>query len=534
MMKKRISMAVVSALAAGMILQAPAAFAEPAQDGLLRTAVLYDMSTMDVAKTTDNYMVPMNVFDRLFETRMVDGTAQVVGSLCTDYAVSEDGLTYDFTIRDGVVFSNGSALTASDVQYTFERLLKAGEENMDIPEEVVGAEAVESGEADTLEGFAVADDQHFSVTLTRPNAGFTAELSAPAMSIVDAETMESVKNFGSEPEDTIGSGPYMVTEWKANDHYTLEYNPKYWGEEPTVSKVIVNVIPDASTQNLMFQDGELDLIDLQSLDTSIVESTYKTMYADQVVSTPKVGLTYLTFNENQKYLQDVNVRKAITMGIDVDTLIAGIYNGNAVREHGIIPTGIWAHNDDFEGFSYDPDAAKALLKEAGYKDGEVSFEIALDSGASDGNIKLVAQFISEQLKEIGVNAVVKSYDHAAWLDLRGSSEMESFVATWGMDYNDPANIMYTFFGSEKNTKQRSLNYPDKETIERVAAASGIVDDQEREAEYRALEEKIIGQDCAWCALFEGLHLYCIGDRVESFTPQWAGFTDFYASDVVLK
>ena len=525
-------MTMAAALGACMLMQAPA-FAVPAEDGLLRTAVLYDITTMDVAKTTDNYMIPMNVFDRLFETRMVDGTAQVVGSLCTDYAVSEDGLTYDFTLRDGVVFSNGNKLTASDVQYTFERLLKAGEMNMDIPEEVAGAEAVESGDADVLEGFTVTDDTHFSVTLTKPNAGFTAELSSPAMSVVDRETMEEVKNFGTEPADTIGSGPYVVTEWETNDHYTLVYNPKYWGGEPTVKKVIVSVIPDASTQNMMFQNGELDLIDLQSLDSAVVQSTYKTMYADQIVSAPKVGMTYLTFNENHKYLKDVDVRRAISMAIDADAIIGVIYNGDAIREAGIIPTGVWGHNESLEAPAYDPEGARELLKKAGYADGEVSFEIALDS-ASDGNIKLIAQVIAENLKAVGIQAVLNNYDHAAWLDLRSSSGMDSFIATWGMDYNDPANIMYTFFGNEKNTAVRSLNYPDTEIMDRVAAAAAIVDDAEREAEYQALEEKIIGEDAAWCPLFEGLHLYCTGDRVESFIPHWAGFTDFYAIDVVLK
>ena len=531
-MRKKISVVMVSALAVNTLLSA-STFAAPAEEGLLRTAVLYDMTSMDVTKTTDNYMVPMNVFDRLFETRMEDGSATEVGSLCTDYTVSEDGLTYDFTIRDDVVFSNGDPLTASDVQFTFERLLKAGEENMDIPEEVKGAEAVEDGSADSLEGFQVTDDTHFSITLSSPNAGFIAELSAPAMSIVDQETLESVDGFGKEPEDTIGSGPYIVTEWVANDHYTLEYNPNYWGGEPTVKKVIVSVIPDASTQSLMFQNGELDLLDLQSLDSSIVESTYKTMYEDQIVSTPKVGMTYLTFNENQEYLKDVNVRKAISMAVDVDYIINGIYDGNANREAGIIPTGIWGHNEDLEPLAYDPDGAKALLTEAGYQDGDISFEISVDSASND-NIKLVCQSISDQLKKVGIKATLKNYDHAAWLDLRGSGEMDSFVATWGMDYNDPANIMYSFFGSEKNTKQRSLNYPDTETMNRVAAASSIIDDQERETEYQDLEKKIISEDCAWLSMFENLHLYCIGERVDSFTPQWAGFTDFYATDVVLK
>ena len=140
-MKRKGTIMIACALA-GSMLSGASVFAAPAEDGLLRTAIRYDITTMDVAKTTDDYMIPMNVFDRLFETRMTDGTAQVVGSLCTDYTVSEDGLTYDFTLRDGVEFSNGSTLTASDVQYTFERLLKAGEENMDIPLEVQGADAV--------------------------------------------------------------------------------------------------------------------------------------------------------------------------------------------------------------------------------------------------------------------------------------------------------------------------------------------------------------------------------------------------------
>jgi peptide/nickel transport system substrate-binding protein len=283
----------------------------------------------------------------------------------------------------------------------------------------------------------------------------------------------------------------------------------------------------------MFQNGELDLIDLQTLDSAIVQATYKTMYEDQIVSTPKVGMSYLTFNENQEYLKDVNVRKAISMAVDVDKIIASIYNGDAIRENGIIPSGIWSHNDDFQAPAYDPDGAKKLLADAGYKEGEISFEIAMDS-SSDGSIKLVGNAISQQLEQIGIHANVKNYDHAIWLDLRSSSKMDSFVATWGMDYNDPANIMYTFFGNEKNTAQRSLNYPDKEIMQRVAAASAIVDDAQRKAEYQDLEKKIIGEDAAWLPLFETLHLYCKGERVESFTPQWAGFTDFYVTDVVLK
>lgn len=530
----------LSAAACGSTAAQPAAAAEaPAaaqnvESGFLRVAALYDISTMDVAQTTDNYMVPMNIFDRLFESEVeADGSTAIVPSLCESYVVSDDGLTYTFTLREGVVFSNGSALTASDVQYTFERLLTSGGVNDDIPLEVAGAEALQNGEADTLEGFTVIDDCHFSITLNAANAGFVAELTGPAISVVDRETMETVQNFGLSCEDTIGTGPYKVTEWVVNDHYTLEYNDKYWGDEPSVKKMTVYIIPDASTQNLMYQNGDLDIIDLESLDASIVESTYKTQYADRIVTSSRVGLVYFALNENNKYLSDVNVRKAIQAAVDVDSIVTGIYAGDAVVENGIIPMGVWGFNKALERPAYDPAAAKALLESAGYSDGEISFELAMDSSAS-GNIQLVYQVIHQNLQAIGINAEIKSYDESSWLDLRKSGEMDSFVATWTMDYNDPANIMYTFFGTPEKTRIRSLNYPDTEIMARVAAASGITDDDARMAEYQALEKKIVSDDAAWVPLFGNTHLFAIGERVDSFVPYWAGYSNFYAKDVTLK
>lgn len=504
------------------------------EDGTLRVAALYDISTMDVAQTTDDYMVPMNVFDRLFESEVQsDGSTDVVPSLCEDYTVSDDGLTYTFTLRDGVVFSNGSALTASDVQYTFERLLTAGGVNDDIPLEVAGAEALQNGDADTLEGFSVIDDTHFTVTLNTANAGFLAELTAPAMSVVDKETVESVANFGMSCEDTVGTGPYNVTEWVVNDHFTLEYNDKYWGDEPSVKKAIVSIIPDPSTQNLMYQNGELDIIDLEALDSSLVEATYKTQYADKLVVSSRVGLTYFALNENNQYLSDINVRKALQMAIDADAIVASIYAGNAIVENGIIPEGVWGFNKELARPAYDPDGAKALLADAGYADGEISFELSMDSSASS-NLQLVYQVVQQNLQAIGINAEIKSYDESSWLDLRKSGEMDSFIATWTMDYNDPANIMYTFFGSADKTLIRSLNYPDTEVMARVAAASGITDDAERMTEYQALEEKIVVEDAAWVPLLGSTHLFAIGERVESFVPYWAGFSNFYVNDVTLK
>ena len=505
-----------------------------ALSGVLRVAAVADMTTMDVTKTTNDYMVPMNVFDRLFEVEVQpDGSSQIVPSLCADHTISEDGKTYHFVLKEGVTFSNGNPLTASDVQYTFEWLLTAGGVNDDVALEVEGAQALKDGQADSLSGFRVIDDRTFEITLTNANAGFLAELTGPAMSIVDGETMEQAKNFGIACEDTIGTGPYKITEWVVNDHYTLEYNDRYWGEEPSAKKVIVSIIPDASTQNLMYQNGELDILDLENLDSAIVESTYKTVYADRLLKASRVGITYMSFNANNPYLSDVNVRRAIQMAVDVDTIVSSVYGGDAVVENGIIPTGVWGHNDDLQRAPFDVEGAKALLKEAGYAEGEISFEMAMDA-SSTGNLQLVYQIVQQNLKEIGIDAKIATYDASAWLDLRKSGQMDSFLGTWTMDYNDPANVMRTFFGSEQNAKIRSLNYADKAVMDRVAAASAITDDAKRMQEYQDLEKKIIVDDAAWLPLLGNVHLFALGERVESFVPYWAGFTNFYAKDVVLK
>ncbi|MBO7673712.1 MAG: hypothetical protein J6S63_01725, partial [Atopobiaceae bacterium] len=215
--------------------------------------------------------------------------------------------------------------------------------------------------------------------------------------------------------------------------------------------------------------------------------------------------------------------------IDVDDVIHNLINDDAIRQNGIIPTGIWGHNEEREGMPFDPDGARALLAEAGYKDGEVTFELALGGG-----FQLLYETISHQLGQVGINANIKVYDSAVWMEKRLAGELDAFMATWYMDYNDPANIMGVFFGSPERVKGRSICYPDIDVIGRIDAAKSILDDDERKREYQELERKLVLEDCAWIPLYEEKHLFCIGERVESFTPFWAGYGDFYVKDVVLR
>ncbi len=511
-----------------------------ADAGTLRLAWTSDIQTLDVQTTSANYMIPMNVFDRLFEIQLNDdGTTELVPSLVKEYTVSDDGLTYQFTLRDDVKFSDGTPLTASDVEFTLVRLLALDTSvNTDFASCILGADELIGQEGysydDKVEGIEVTDDTHLTVTLAYPFAGFLYELATPAGCIYSRAAVEAAgDDYGNDYTAAIGSGPYVITGWTRDSSLTLALNENYWGEEPSVKNVDIQIVPDASTINMMFQNGEIDILDCDDLDSSVVESTYKTTYADQIVSANRLATTYLIMNENDQYLSDVNVRKAVQLAIDRQSILDTVYSGDGALCDGIYPKGLIGYSEENQGWlTYDPDAAKKLLEDAGYADGEIKMELASDSSASS-SVSLVLQMVQANLQAIGIDASIVSYDEASWLALRKSGEMNSFVATWTADFNDPDNFIYTFFGNAEKSKIRSINYYDEATMERVEAARAITDEDERLAEYDALEKKIVEDDAAWVPLFGRTHLFVVSDRIAKFVPHWAGYSDFNVVGVTL-
>jgi peptide/nickel transport system substrate-binding protein len=291
---------------------------------------------------------------------------------------------------------------------------------------------------------------------------------------------------------------------------------------------------EPQVMNMAFQKGDLDVIDCLFLDSAIVNSTYKTdAYKDRLVTVDRLGQNFLMLNENTEPLGNVDVRKAIQMSIDRESILTSIYSGDGKLEDGIFPTGCLGYSKENQGWlKYDPEAAKKLLAQAGYSDG-FDMELCLDSSATD-SVKNTLQVIAQNLNDVGIRVNIHSLDHASYLDLRNSGNMSSYWALWLLDYNDPDNIIYTFFGSKDNTKVRSDNYADDTVIARVAAAKTIVDDTERYKEYAALEKKLLQDDAACVPMFSLKHLFVVSDRVQSFTPHWAGWSDIYFDQIILK
>ena len=546
-MKKKISLMLAAALTAGLALtgcggsktsditesSAAGAESESAAEvkgvdvdttGYLVAALNADIQTADVQKTSKDYEVPFNIFDRLVDVEVdADGNSKIVPSLAESWDISDDGLEYTFHLRQGVKFHNGNDFTAEDVAYTFHRLLTVeGGVNTEFIDQIKGADELLAGETDTLEGVEVVDDYTIKVTLKEPFAGFLASISSPGVSIYDSEATEAAGDqFGMDPAVTVGTGPFEFASWSFNNQLVLTRNEDYWKGASELPGVVIKIIPDTETQSMMFESGELDILDLDYAADSV--DRFTETYPDQIVQGPRVCIVYFTMNFNKEPFQDVRVRKAVQMSIDRQAILDALYGGRGQVEQGIFPHGLIGFNPDQEEIKYDPEAAKALLAEAGYADG-FDMEIAADSSASD-TMTMALEIVSDQLAEVGINAEIKNYDESTWLETRKSGELGSFMSTWSADYNDPDNFIYTFFGNEEKTKIRSINYPDTEVMERVAKARTIVNEDERLAEYKALEEKIVHEDAAWVPMFSRLHLFAVSKRVQGFAPMWSGLSD---------
>lgn len=492
--------------------------------GYLVAALNADIQTADVQKTSKDYEVPFNIFDRLVDVEVgTDGNSKIVPSLAESWDISDDGLEYTFHLRQGVKFHNGNDFTAEDVAYTFHRMLTVeGGVNTEFIDQIKGADELLAGETDTLEGVEVVDDYTIKVTLKEPFAGFLASISSPGVSIYDSEATEAAGDqFGMDPAVTVGTGPFEFSSWSFNNQLVLTRNEDYWKGASGLPGVVIKIIPDTETQSMMFESGELDILDLDYAADSV--DRFTETYPDQIVQGPRVGIVYFTMNFNKEPFQDVRVRKAVQMSIDRQAILDALYGGRGQVEQGIFPHGLIGFNPDQEEIKYDPEAAKALLAEAGYADG-FDMEIAADSSASD-TMTMALEIVSDQLAEVGIRAEIKNYDESTWLETRKSGELGSFISTWSADYNDPDNFIYIFFGNEEKTRIRSINYPDTEVMERVAKARTVVNEDERLAEYKALEEKIIHEDAAWVPMFSRLHLFAVSKRVQGFAPLWSGLSD---------
>lgn len=501
---------------------------------ILEVALTDDPGTADVQLTTDQYGIPLNIFDRLVEVQTTEpGKSEIVPGLADSWDVSQDGLVYTFHLKKDVKFHNGEILKADDVLFTFDRMLdpKTKALNTDFLDMIAGAEDRMNGKADSVKGLKVIDDNTIQITLEKPFAPFIANLATPACSIYNRKaTTEAGDQFGLDPAKTIGTGPFVFKSWKINDTCNLVANKDYFKGAPKIDGVEFKIVPDAETQRMLFETGKLDIFDCDNARSQIPYFEGNAKWKNQIVSGPRVGVYYYALNENIKPLGDVRVRKALQLAIDRKTLVDKMYDGKGKVANGIMAPGLLGYNPNLEEIKYDPEKAKSLLKEAGYPNG---FNMEIAQVTDSPSTLQINETVQAMLAQIGVKVKITQMDSASYFATRKQGKLPSYESDWSADYNDPDNFIYTFF-SEKNSVSRSYNYKNKDVFAKLEKARTMVNQEERLKLYQELEKTIVTEDAAWIPLFSLDHLFVVQPRVKNFKVSWNGWSNmpYYGIEIV--
>ncbi len=403
-----------------------------------------------------------------------DAEGQLVPELAESYEMSEDGMTYTFTLRDGLKWSDGEDLNAEDVAYSWNRLAN--------PE--TGADyayltsAIATKEDGTLDIEASEDGKTFTVNLNAPCAYFLDLCAFPAFYPVPQQNVESAEGAAENPgawcveSGFVTSGPMTCTEWKHNESMTYEKNPNYFrADEVSLEKIQFMLSSDDTAIWNAFEDGSLQFIDTIATD---MMATAKEK--EEYHNIPTLGTYYAGFNVNSELFagktvqQAADMRKAMTLLIDRQYIVDTIAQADQEIANTFIPTGMFDGNggefrvnddaytypmEDVVGY-FDPsvdayeanlEEARKLLEGAGYQfdeSGMLSADTPISmtylTNDAEGNVK-IGESIQQDFAAIGINVTVETREWSVFLDERKQGKFDFCREGWLADYNDPINML---------------------------------------------------------------------------------------------
>lgn len=366
---------------------APALAQEYDPDATIRIGSLYEPQNLDNTAGAGQGITEAfngNVYEGLF---MLTDAGTVEPVLVEDYTMSEDGLTYTFTLKDGVTFHSGDPLTAADVKYSIERVTAED------------SQSSRKSSLSSIESIETPDESTVVVTLSERSISLPYNLSYVWI-VNDAATDLTAS------ED--GTGPYTLEEWRRGSALALTPFEDYWGEAPTNGGVLFRYFTDATALNNALLTGAIDIItSVQSPDALAQFTSNPAFTVTEGASTTKELLAY---NDRVAPFDNVLVRKALARAVDKERLLQSIWGeyGTLIGSF-VPPTDPWYV--DLTGVDpYDPESAKQMLAEAGYPDG---FTFTVDTPDYDPH-PLVAQFLQNEFAKIGVTMNINIITANEW------------------------------------------------------------------------------------------------------------------------
>lgn len=433
--------------------------------------------------------------------------------------LSDDMLTYSFTLKEGVTFHNGEPLTSNDVKYSLERLVKKLK-MASLLEKVEGYQALFDGEADELSGIEVVDDTHFNIHMTEVYTPFLAVLSTPYCAIYPAEACEAAgDNWGVT--ELYGTGPFMLENYTMGAGATLVKNPDWHGGEVKLDGIEYTFIDEPNTGILEYQKGNVDVV---YMDSALYPTYANGELKDELYSFNPFGGYYLNFNV--KDIPEKEVREAINYAVDREALCESVLFGTASPASNFIQEGLIGYNPDAEQYTYDPEKAKELLAEAGYADG---YDLRITVNTQYSTSVTIATALQAQMKEAGINVEVEQVDNAAWTDMKANGGVMCGVGNWYVDYNDPDSMLYPM--SDSRTDLTSSFWHNDEFKQLMIDGVHTDDEAERQAIYERADEILCHEDCAVAFLYNETLYYLKKPYVTGFEVSSTYRTMFAETDI---
>ena len=452
-----------------------------------------------------------NTIITIFEPLLlINENNEVVGGQAESWETSEDGLTWTFTMRDGLKWSDGTDLNAKDFEYSFKRMV---DPNTAAPyaetclgmidgfEEAAGfpdADGNPTAEPnpDALNVKASDDGKTLTIVLSYPCSYFDKMAAFATMSPVQQATVEANGDaWCTSPDTFVSNGPYMITDWTPSERIVLTKNPNYvggWDSSKIVSDTItLLLLEDSSASYAAYNSGEAQLI--KDVPTDEIPSLTKAEDGGDFYVDTILGTYYVSLNLQRDAFKDAKVRKALSLAIDRDyvanTIMQGTYSAaDSIVGPGIVDeSGYFHDNGNAPYISADYEAnlaeAKKLLEEAGYPNGEGYPTIEYSTNDAGYHVPL-AEYLQQAWGDLGITLTINKMEWSSFPPARRAGEYDVARNGWVMDYNDPSNMLDLFCSGNGNNDGKYAN-PD---FDAAIDASRVADSAEHFAQLHKAED----------------------------------------------
>ena len=479
--------------------------------GDLVFATLSDAAKLDPHISTDvpSANINVNIFDRLIKK---DENEEIIPNLATSWEAVDD-TTWVFELRDDVTFHDGEKFNAEVVKKNFERILD--------PE--VGAPRAFIFEMIT--DVEVLDEYKVQLTTEFPFAPLLAHLTHPVGVMVSPKSIDedyAAMKDGKEPGSVInphpiGTGFMKFDSWDIGTEIKLVNNEDYWGELAILDSITFKVIPEGGTRLAELETGHAQIIEpVQPAEVPIVNDSGKAM-VDEKNST---SLSYVGFNIKKEPFNDVRVRQAVSMLINVEDILGGIYDGYGVASVGPLAPGVFGYDDSMKPLSYDVDAAKALLAEAGLEDG---FKTTIWTNDNQQRMD-TAVIVQQELKKANIDVAIEVVEWGAYLDKTASGEHEMFILGLSNPVGDADYFLSQLFHSENmGVAGNRTFYENAEVDELLVEARQEIDETKRQALYTKVQEILI-EEAPMVYIHHQAYLTGVSDQIEGYWIDSSGYS----------